>query len=68
MLVCRLPQIEERNIAEARESINYSDDDTPPHNEFNDVLDLDEICAETGVAETRSDSDLSCTALQPGTA
>jgi len=55
-----------RFIAEARESINYSDDDTPPHNEFNDVL--DEICAETGVAETRSDSDLSCTALHPGTA
>ena len=35
-----------RFIAEARESINYSDDDTPPHNEFNDVL--DEICAEIG--------------------
>ena len=55
-----------RFIAEARESINYSDDDTPPHNEFNDVL--DEICAETGVAETSSYSDLSCTALHPAKA
>ena len=28
-----------------RESINYSDDNTPPHNEFHDIL--DEICAGT---------------------
>ena len=34
-----------QSIAAARESINHSDDDTPPHNEFNDIL--DEICAGT---------------------
>jgi hypothetical protein len=34
-----------QSIAEARESINDSEDDTPPHNEFHDIL--DEICAET---------------------
>ncbi len=36
------------SIPAARESINYSGDDTPPHNEFYDML--NEICAETGYA------------------
>ena len=31
-----------QSISAARESINNSNDNTPPHNEFNDIL--DEIC------------------------
>jgi hypothetical protein len=42
-----------QSIAEAWESIHDSDDDTPPHNEFHDIL--DEICAETGYESDGSD-------------
>ncbi len=45
-----------QSIAEARESINDSDDDTPPHNEFHDTL--DEICAETGYASDESEDEM----------
>ena len=45
-----------QSIAEARESINDSDDDTPPQNEFHDIP--DEICEETGYESDESEDEL----------
>ncbi len=45
-----------QSIAEARGSINDSDDVTPPHNEFHDIL--DEICAETEYACDESEDEM----------
>jgi hypothetical protein len=45
-----------QSIAAARKSLNFSDDDTSPHNEFDDLL--DEICAETGYASDESEDEM----------
>ena len=45
-----------QSIAAAKESINDSDDDTPPHNEFDDIL--DEICAGTGYESDVSEDEM----------
>jgi hypothetical protein len=45
-----------QSVAEARESINDSDDDTPTQNEFHDIP--DEICAETGYESDESEDEL----------
>ncbi len=45
-----------QSIAAARESLNFSDDDTSPHSEFDDFL--DEICAETGYASDESEDEM----------
>ncbi len=45
-----------QSIAAARKSLNFSDDDTSPHNEFDDLL--DDICAETGYASDESEDEM----------
>ncbi len=49
-------------IAASRQSLNYSDDFTSPHNEFDDIL--DEICAETGYASYKSEDEMWRTSLK----
>ncbi len=44
------------SIAASRESLNHSDEDTSHHNEFDDIV--DEISAETGYANYKSDDEM----------
>jgi hypothetical protein len=43
-------EVAAQSIAASRDSLNYSDDYTSPHNDI-----LDEICAETGYASYKSE-------------